>query len=115
MAGIVHFANFYRWMEETEHEYFRSLGLSDEPAGLETQRGVFDHAVEVPGGVDLIRRLVILLRLPRFDLLLANILARIIIEMCDQGRLVFLEEATHWVQHEEPEAVNAALVEFLKG
>ncbi len=27
MAGIVHFANFYRWMEETEHEYFRSLGL----------------------------------------------------------------------------------------
>jgi YbgC/YbaW family acyl-CoA thioester hydrolase len=28
MAGIVHFANFYRWMEETEHAYFRSLGLS---------------------------------------------------------------------------------------
>ena len=28
MAGIVHFANFYRYMEETEHEYFRSLGLS---------------------------------------------------------------------------------------
>ena len=27
MAGIVHFANFYRWMEETEHDYFRSLGL----------------------------------------------------------------------------------------
>ena len=27
MAGIVHFANFYRYMEETEHAYFRSLGL----------------------------------------------------------------------------------------
>jgi acyl-CoA thioester hydrolase len=27
MAGIVHFANFYRWMEEAEHEYFRSIGL----------------------------------------------------------------------------------------
>ncbi|HVJ67166.1 MAG TPA: thioesterase family protein [Caulifigura sp.] len=27
MAGIVHFANFYRWMEETEHEYLRSIGL----------------------------------------------------------------------------------------
>ena len=27
MAGIVHFANFYRWMEETEHEFFRSVGL----------------------------------------------------------------------------------------
>lgn len=28
MAGIVHFANFYRYMEQAEHEYFRSLGLS---------------------------------------------------------------------------------------
>ena len=36
MAGIVHFANFYRWMEEAEHEYFRSLGLKmmlDQPDG----------------------------------------------------------------------------------
>jgi YbgC/YbaW family acyl-CoA thioester hydrolase len=28
MAGIVHFANFFRWMESAEHAYFRSLGLS---------------------------------------------------------------------------------------
>jgi YbgC/YbaW family acyl-CoA thioester hydrolase len=28
MAGIVHFANFFRMMEEVEHAYFRSLGLS---------------------------------------------------------------------------------------
>lgn len=27
MAGIVHFTNFYRWMEQAEHEFFRSLGL----------------------------------------------------------------------------------------
>ena len=27
MAGIVHFANFYRFMEEAEHEMFRSLGI----------------------------------------------------------------------------------------
>ena len=27
MAGIVHFANFYRYMEQSEHEFFRSLGL----------------------------------------------------------------------------------------
>lgn len=27
MAGIVHFAQFYRYMEETEHAFFRSLGL----------------------------------------------------------------------------------------
>ena len=28
MAGIVHFANFYRYMEEAEHSYLRSIGLS---------------------------------------------------------------------------------------
>ena len=27
MAGIVHFSNFYRFMEEAEHEMFRSLGF----------------------------------------------------------------------------------------
>lgn len=27
MAGIVHFANFYRYMEETEHAFFRTLGF----------------------------------------------------------------------------------------
>jgi acyl-CoA thioester hydrolase len=27
LAGIVHFANYYRYMEVAEHEFFRSLGL----------------------------------------------------------------------------------------
>lgn len=36
MAGIVHFSNFYRYMEQTEHEFFRALGLQlmlHEPGG----------------------------------------------------------------------------------
>jgi acyl-CoA thioester hydrolase len=28
MAGIMHFANFFRLMEATEHAFFRSLGLA---------------------------------------------------------------------------------------
>lgn len=28
MAGIAHFANFFRMMENTEHAFFRSLGFS---------------------------------------------------------------------------------------
>lgn len=28
MAGIVHFANYYRMMENTEHAFFRSLGFT---------------------------------------------------------------------------------------
>ena len=36
-AGIMHFSNFYRWMEVCEHEWFRALHLpmmSTTPAGL---------------------------------------------------------------------------------
>ena len=36
MAGIVHFANFFRYMEQAEHEFLRSVGLSvamDQPDG----------------------------------------------------------------------------------
>lgn len=28
MAGIVHFSNYFRYMEIAEHDFFRSLGLS---------------------------------------------------------------------------------------
>jgi len=28
MAGIVHFANFFRFMEEAEHAFYRSLGFT---------------------------------------------------------------------------------------
>ncbi len=32
-AGVMHFSNFLRWMEDAEHAFFRSLGLS-----IETER-----------------------------------------------------------------------------
>lgn len=35
-------------------------------------------------------------------------------EMCDEGRLEVIKEATHWVQHEEAERVNKLLIEFFK-
>lgn len=31
---------------------------------------------------------------------------------CDQGELFEFPDATHWVQHEEPERVNSLLIEF---
>lgn len=46
------------------------------------------------------------------DRFLGRELAQPSIELCDQGRLEFLEEATHWVQHEEPERVNRLLLDF---
>lgn len=40
-------------------------------------------------------------------------LAESSLEQCNLGTLEFLEEASHWVQHEEPELVNRSLIEFL--
>ena len=39
MAGIVHFANFFRMMESTEHAFFRSLGFSIHGSELEGATG----------------------------------------------------------------------------
>jgi YbgC/YbaW family acyl-CoA thioester hydrolase len=39
MAGIVHFSNFFRYMEETEHEFFRSLGLEVHTEDAERMTG----------------------------------------------------------------------------
>lgn len=47
------------------------------------------------------------------DSFVSRELAGASIDMCDDGQLVFVEEATHWVQHEEPATVNRLLIEFL--
>ena len=39
MVGIVHYSNFFRYMESAEHEFFRSLGFS-----------VVTHQVDPPVG-----------------------------------------------------------------
>ncbi|MDP7025827.1 MAG: alpha/beta hydrolase [Candidatus Marinimicrobia bacterium] len=36
------------------------------------------------------------------------------IDRCTNGQLIFLEEASHWLQHEEPEKVNRLLLDFLR-
>jgi len=35
--------------------------------------------------------------------------------ICDNGRIVWLDQSTHWVQHDEPDRVTSLLSEFLKG
>ena len=48
------------------------------------------------------------------DKFLGKEMAQPSIDRCDDGRLVFIEEATHWIQHEEAERVNVLINEFLK-
>lgn len=48
------------------------------------------------------------------DVALSREMASLSLEMCDDGDLFFLEEATHWVQHDEPHRVNELLLAFLQ-
>jgi YbgC/YbaW family acyl-CoA thioester hydrolase len=48
MAGIMHFSNFFRYMESAEHAFFRSLGLSihttdPEPLGWPRVRAACEY------------------------------------------------------------------------
>jgi pimeloyl-ACP methyl ester carboxylesterase len=50
----------------------------------------------------------------RHDVALSSAMAQPSIDLCDQGRLVFFDKATHWVQHDEAEAVTRELLGFFK-
>lgn len=41
-------------------------------------------------------------------------MAQLSMELCDDGRLVYIEEATHWVQHDAADQVNTLMGDFLK-
>lgn len=47
------------------------------------------------------------------DIALSKSLVQPSLDLCEDGRAVFFPHATHWVQHDEAEAVNAHLAEFL--
>lgn len=46
------------------------------------------------------------------DRFLGHEMAQPSIDFCDDGRMEFFADATHWLQHEEPERVNRRLIEF---
>jgi pimeloyl-ACP methyl ester carboxylesterase len=48
------------------------------------------------------------------DAFLSHEMAHSSAGFCEQAEVTLFEDATHWVQHEEPEAVNAALLGFFK-
>ena len=49
------------------------------------------------------------------DVALSKELAQPSIERCENGELIFFPNATHWVQHDEAQAVNQHIHEFLSG
>lgn len=49
------------------------------------------------------------------DVALSAEMAEASLEFCADGQLVYFDHATHWVQHDEPEAVSAHLAAFFSG
>jgi len=47
------------------------------------------------------------------DFALSRRMARPSLDYCDEGNLIFLPDATHWVQHEKAEEVNHSLLDFM--
>jgi epoxide hydrolase 4 len=48
------------------------------------------------------------------DVALTSEMAEKSIRLCDNGRLLFYEDATHWVQHDAANEVNRELISFFK-
>ena len=48
------------------------------------------------------------------DVALSHEMAEKSMAFCDAGKLVFFEDATHWVQHDAAEAVNRELLAFFE-
>jgi pimeloyl-ACP methyl ester carboxylesterase len=48
------------------------------------------------------------------DFALSSSMAEPSIEMCEEGKLVFFKEASHFVQHDKAERVNALVLDFFK-
>jgi pimeloyl-ACP methyl ester carboxylesterase len=40
-------------------------------------------------------------------------LAEVSLRLCQNGEAIYLKDATHWVQHDEPERCIKALLDFL--
>jgi pimeloyl-ACP methyl ester carboxylesterase len=49
------------------------------------------------------------------DAFLGKELAAMSLERCEQGHLIYFEDTTHWIQHEQAEAINPLLVALAKG
>jgi pimeloyl-ACP methyl ester carboxylesterase len=48
------------------------------------------------------------------DIALSREMAQPSIDLCEQGKLVFFENASHWVQHDQAERVTALLIDLLR-
>ena len=77
---------------------------------LNWYRAIIQHPPAMPADPRL--RLPTLVLWGKRDIALSHEMAQPSIDLCEDGQLIFFENATHWVQHDEAEAVTAYLIGF---
>jgi pimeloyl-ACP methyl ester carboxylesterase len=50
----------------------------------------------------------------KHDIALSHEMVQPSIDLCENGKFVLFDRATHWVQHDEADEVNRRLIEFLR-
>lgn len=96
-------------------DHYREAWLK--PGAVLAMLGWYRAALRYPGEVFLERRIPhpTLILWGARDAALELAMAEDNLAWCDQGRLEIFPEATHWVQHDQAEAVNCSLLDFLGG
>ncbi|MCE7735150.1 MAG: alpha/beta hydrolase [Candidatus Heimdallarchaeota archaeon] len=80
------------------------------PCMLNWYRASFRRKLKMPNRQVTIPNLIIWGEKDNF---LMKEMAEASLKYCDQGKLEYIEDATHWVQHEKPELVSKLIVDFL--
>lgn len=98
--------------EDIQH-YRRAWGQKDAFSSmLNWYRAIVQRLPKIPAGLRI--HVPTLMLWGVRDMFLGRELAQPSLDLCDEGKLVFFEQATHWVQHEEAEKVNARLIDFFE-
>jgi len=89
------------------HAYWRKDAIT---SMLNWYRAVIQKPPDISG--DLRIKVPTLILWGAKDIALGHEMARPSLDLCDQGKLVLFESTSHWVQHDEYEAVNKYLLDF---
>jgi len=94
-------------LEEYRQAYIHSRGLT---GMINWYRALARFRPTAPQSIRL--RMPVLILWGKQDIALSAEMADASLKFCDQGKLVFFEHASHWLQHDEAPAVNQQLREF---
>jgi epoxide hydrolase 4 len=95
-------------LQEYQGAWSKSQGLT---GMINWYRAIFRYGLKTPRDMRL--HMPVLMLWGRRDIALSSGMAEESLKLCDKGKLMFFDDATHWVQHDEAEKVNKELLEFL--